>query len=215
MTAGLPNSAATARRSPSTAGRGPHDQETSPMPIGTVKWFNTTKGYGFIAAEDGSKGRVRSHLRRTGRSRHASRKAASQLRTAARARRQIRRRESLLCRLKLPRSCSTAPGHEDGTKCDGRAHTAGSSFSPPLRSRAPQAQARLCRTGEPRSRRIASSKMLPWPKALPHLKCSPKWNTSRSIGHEEDEHDGAGRVGQRVGETVRGRHPRGEDPDPG
>ena len=43
-------------------------------------------------------------------------------------------------------------------------------------------------------RRIASPEMLLWPRALPHVKCSP----GRSLWehwNEESEHDGTGRVG--------------------
>ena len=33
------------------------------MSIGTIKWFNAQKGYGFIQPEAGGNGRFRSHLR--------------------------------------------------------------------------------------------------------------------------------------------------------
>ena len=37
------------------SGRHVNEKETRDMPTGTVKWFNTTKGFGFIAPDTGGK----------------------------------------------------------------------------------------------------------------------------------------------------------------
>ena len=60
--------------------------------------------------------------------------------------------------------------------------------------------------------RIASPEMLPWPRALPHLKCSPR-DCFEEQWNEEDEHDGARRDRWRSGTKVCGRQPRREDAD--
>ena len=50
------------------------------MPTGTVKWFNATKGYGFIEPEDGSKDAfVHISAVERGGTRHASRRTAGHL----------------------------------------------------------------------------------------------------------------------------------------
>ena len=56
--------------------------------------------------------------------------------------------------------------------------------------------------------------MLPWPRPLPHLKCSPTNTGLDEHWNGEAEHRGADGAGQRPGTTIRGRHTRREEPDP-
>ena len=71
--------------------------------VGTVKWFDTAKGFRIHRARRWLAGRLRSHLRgRTGGARHASRRTARELRAAPRPERQVLRREPLHSLLRPP-----------------------------------------------------------------------------------------------------------------
>ena len=61
------------------------------MPTGTVKWFNATKGYGFIEPEDGSKDAFVhiSAVERT--ARDAARRTVGELRAEGGPQRAVRR----------------------------------------------------------------------------------------------------------------------------
>jgi CspA family cold shock protein len=51
----LPSPSRRLDRRPTLGASPPHFQETQDMATGTVKWFNDSKGFGFITPEDGSK----------------------------------------------------------------------------------------------------------------------------------------------------------------